>query len=88
MEGKVSGYKLIKEIYKGSLANIYLATRIKDGKNFAIKRMFKSLINDKTYRDCMECHLKPDWLLIYKYINDNLVLLLVATGSHSEILDK
>ena len=36
----------------------------------------------------MECHLKPEWLLVYKYINDNLVLLLVATGSHSEILDK
>lgn len=47
-----------------------------------------SLINDKTYRDCMECHLKPDWLLVYKYINDNLVLLLVTTGSHSEILEK
>lgn len=43
------------------------------------------LINDKTYRECMECHLAPDWLLVYKYINDNLVLLLVTTGSHSEI---
>ena len=44
------------------------------------------LINDKTYRNCMECHLKPDWLLIYKYINNNLVLLLIATGSHSNLL--
>ena len=42
-------------------------------------------INDKTYRDCMECHLKPDWLLVYKYIDDNLVLLLIATGSHIEV---
>ena len=47
-----------------------------------------NLINDNTYRDCMECHLKPDWLLIYKYIDNNLVLLLVSTGSHSEILNK
>ena len=46
------------------------------------------LINDKTYRDCMECHLKPDWLLVYKYIDNTLVLVLVATGSHSEILSK
>ena len=46
------------------------------------------MINDKTYRECMECHLKPDWLLVYKYINNNLVLLLVSTGSHSEILGK
>lgn len=43
------------------------------------------LINDKTYKDCMECHLKPDWLLVYKYIDDNLVLLLIATGSHIEV---
>ena len=46
------------------------------------------LINDKTYGNCMECHIKPDWLLVYKYINNNLVLVLVATGSHSEILNK
>lgn len=50
MEGKLKGYKFIKEIYKGSLSNIYLATRINDGKNFAIKRIYKSLLNDKTYR--------------------------------------
>ena len=43
------------------------------------------LINNKTYRDCMECHIKPDWLLVYKYINDNLVLLLIDTGSHSDL---
>lgn len=47
-----------------------------------------SLINDKTYRDCMECHLKPNWLLVYKYIDNKLVLVLVATGSHSEVLNK
>lgn len=47
-----------------------------------------NLINNKTYKDCMECHIKPDWLLIYKYENENLVLLLFATGSHSELFDK
>lgn len=45
------------------------------------------LINDKYYKDCCECHINPDWLLVYKYINDRLVLLLVATGSHSEIFN-
>lgn len=45
------------------------------------------LINDKTYKDCRECHITPDWLLIYKYEAENLVLVLFATGSHSEILD-
>lgn len=46
------------------------------------------LINNKTYRDCRECHIEPDWLLVYKYIDNNLVLLLVATGSHSDVLNK
>lgn len=46
-----------------------------------------NLINDKTYKDCSECHIKPDWLLIYKYIDDRLVIVLFATGSHSELFD-
>ena len=33
-----------------------------------------------------ECHIEPDWLLIYKIQNDILVLTLVTTGSHSELL--
>ena len=46
------------------------------------------LIDDKTYKDCMECHIKPDWLLVYKYNDKELILFLVETGSHSEVLDK
>ncbi len=43
------------------------------------------LINNNTYKECMECHIKPDWLLVYKYIDNNLILLLIATGSHSNL---
>lgn len=32
-----------------------------------------------------ECHIEPDWLLVYKIQNDILVLTLVTTGSHSEL---
>ena len=46
------------------------------------------LINNKTYEDCMECHITPDWLLVYKIKDDELVLLLFATGSHSALFDK
>ena len=38
------------------------------------------------YKGCRECHIEPDWLLVYQYINNDLVLLLVNTGSHSDIL--
>ena len=34
-------------------------------------------------RDCRECHLAGDWLLIYQRDAENLVL--IRTGSHSEL---
>ena len=34
---------------------------------------------------CRECHIKPDWLLVYKVIKDELVLYLFETGTHSDI---
>lgn len=43
------------------------------------------LIKDKYYVDCYECHIEPDWLLVYKYNENELILLLVNTGSHSEV---
>lgn len=33
----------------------------------------------------LKCHIEPDWLLIYKYIDEQLILLLIATGNHSEL---
>ncbi len=46
------------------------------------------LINDKIFKDCNECHISPDWLLVYKYKDDELILLLIATGSHSDLFNK
>ncbi|MEK7653243.1 MAG: type II toxin-antitoxin system YafQ family toxin [Patescibacteria group bacterium] len=37
------------------------------------------------FKDCWECHIAPDWLLIYRYRHDILVLELVATGSHDDL---
>ena len=37
------------------------------------------------YKGCRECHIEPDWLLIYEVINDVLVLMLYRVGSHSEL---
>ena len=37
------------------------------------------------YSDCRECHITPDWLLIYKISNRELVLYLTRTGSHSDL---
>ena len=35
-----------------------------------------------------ECHIQPDWLLVYLIENDVLTLTLVDTGSHSDIFKK
>ena len=40
------------------------------------------------YKGTRECHIEPDWLLVYEYQNDVLVLMLYRLGSHSELLKK
>lgn len=35
-----------------------------------------------------ECHIRPDWLLIWKQYEQELVLIMLNTGSHSELLGK
>jgi len=37
------------------------------------------------YKGCRECHVEPDWLLIYEIDNGVLVLMLYRVGSHSEL---
>ena len=36
-------------------------------------------------KDFRECHITPDWLLIYRVDNNVLVLWLMETGSHSDL---
>ena len=48
----------------------------------------KSQKLDLKYKDHGDCHIEPDWVFIYKYLKDDIVLLLVDTGSHSEVLNK
>lgn len=38
-----------------------------------------------SYSDCRECHITPDWLLVYKIDNTELILYLTRTGSHSDL---
>jgi len=37
------------------------------------------------YKGCKECHILPNWLLIYQINNDELYL--VRTGTHSDLFD-
>lgn len=39
------------------------------------------------FKDYRECHIEPDWLLMYKISQDTLVLTLVRTGTHSDLFE-
>ena len=40
------------------------------------------------YKGTRECHIEPDWLLIYEIQNNVLVLMLYRLGTHSELFKK
>ena len=39
------------------------------------------------YKGFRECHIQPDWLLMYLKEDDVLVLTLVDTGTHADLFD-
>ncbi len=41
-----------------------------------------------SYEGCRECHIKPDWLLIYEIYEEELILYLTRTGTHSDLFKK
>ena len=37
------------------------------------------------FKGCRECHITPDWLLIYEIADSELILYLTRTGTHSDL---
>ncbi|MCR5693718.1 MAG: type II toxin-antitoxin system YafQ family toxin [Clostridia bacterium] len=37
------------------------------------------------YSGFRECHIRPDWLLIYRFSNNKLILSLTRTGTHGDL---
>lgn len=44
-----------------------------------------ALVTSRAYKGMRECHIQPDWLLVYKIIDDMLILRLIRTGTHSDL---
>lgn len=40
------------------------------------------------YDGCWECHLKGNWLLIWKQNDQEMVLLFTGTDTHSDLFEK
>jgi mRNA interferase YafQ len=54
-----------------------------DGKPLPDKSRDHPLTGD--WKNFRECHITPDWLLLYKLEDDILVLTLTRTGTHSDL---
>ena len=69
------GYQiqLIKEVVR----------KLSDGETLEAKYKDHPLTGD--YAGCRECHITPDWLMIYEIYEDELILYLTRTGTHSDL---
>ncbi len=78
-------YKLLKKRgYNMSLLD-NIVMRLANDEKLDAKHKDHQLKGDKkSYRDC---HVKYDWILIYKIDKGILTLILSETGTHSDLLD-
>lgn len=44
-----------------------------------------ALTNLRNYKGMRECHIEPNWLLVYKIVRETLILKLIRTDSHSDL---
>jgi len=74
---------------KLDLNKLYIIVKkLVDNEQLDDKYRDHQLTNSKHFINCRECHIEPDWLLIYKKNDSELVLLLIETGSHSDLFNK
>lgn len=53
--------------------------------NEALEAKYKDHKLKGKYKDCRECHIKPDLLLVYQKDEGRLILACLNVGSHSEV---
>ena len=62
-----------------------IVDRLAQGETLPAKHRDHSLTGD--YIGFRECHIKPDWLLIYRTEEEALMLFLMRTGTHADLFD-
>jgi mRNA interferase YafQ len=73
---------LMKRGYDLSLLD-EIVTKLANGEPLPEKNRDHALSGN--FKGCRECHVKPDWLLIYQLADDELILYLTRTGTHSDL---
>ena len=61
----------------------HLMNLLIEGKNLPIKNKDHKLLGD--YKDFRDCHIEPDWLLIYKIKGKEIFF--TRTGSHADLFE-
>ena len=54
-------------------------------KNGTLPKQYKAHKLEGNYKGHWECHIKPNWLLVWQQNDRELVLLLTNTGTHSDL---
>lgn len=76
-------YKLIKK--RGLDINLLDEVVDKLRKGIPLEEKYRDHGLSGNFDGFRECHIKPDWLLVYLIEDDILTLTLVDTGTHSDI---
>ncbi len=74
--------KCKKRGYDINLLNSVIKKLVKDGK---LPKKYKPHKLSGNYKNCWECHIKSDWLLVWQQNDCDLVLILMNTGTHSDL---
>jgi mRNA interferase YafQ len=77
------GYKLMKK--RGLDISLLDDVVDKLRQGIPLEKKYRDHELKGNYAGFRECHIKPDWLLIYLIENDILTLTLVDTGTHSDL---
>lgn len=75
--------KIAKKQNKDLDKLFYVIEQLANGRTLEPKYRDHALTGN--YKGTRECHIEPDWLLIYEIIDEILVLSLQRVGSHSEL---
>ena len=75
--------KLAKKQHKDLDAMYQVIEKLANGEKLDAKYRDHDLSGN--YAGCRECHIEPDWIMIYEIIDNVLVLSLIRIGSHSDL---
>ena len=50
-----------------------------------LEQSYKDHALNGEFENCRECHIEPDWLLVYYVDDTELILFLIRSGTHSDL---